>query len=647
MALTKVTGQVINSTTNLSVGVATVGGGTSTGDLYVVGVSTLVGDLSLSGNVSIGGTLTYEDVTNVDSVGLITARKGISVSGGDVKVGSALTISQDGNLYTTGIATIYNGFSGGAASNVDSAIVLDNDSHSYVQFRTPANKEQGLLFGDDADNDAGAITYVHSTNHIGFRVNASERARIDSSGNVNLGAAAANTAIQASGPFSGATPKLEIKLGSSSNSYTRLINIANPGAQTGSESLGRVGIKLSLGSEASSGETNKSGIIYAESTSTYNNGTALCFATNGSERFRVDSSGRVGISTLNPQVLLDIVDTPVANSDRNGDDKLTIEHAGTTNINLISAANNSCFLLFSDDTRAQGYVKYDHNLDDLCLSATDDTWFRNNGTERLRIASNGNVSIGNNPTVAADTIFHVEKTSGECNVYFEGDTSTLGARLILKNNNTAAGAMNAITFADAGGQSTCGIDAYNYDQTNNRGYLSFTTREGAGAAPINRMTINRCPTMEVGIVTATGAFCGTVNKAYKYTQPSPGNQNIPYDTWSTISTSYGWALPSAGTYKLTSGNRVRLWEVAGYIQTRLWDNTDSNAIADTLRMMFEQGNNSAPMGRYNVQINLVWVITIPTARTVYQQYNTNNNSTYSSIQDDVNGRNYYLWERIG
>ena len=33
--------------------------------------------LTVSGNLSIGGTLTYEDVTNVDSVGLITARKGI------------------------------------------------------------------------------------------------------------------------------------------------------------------------------------------------------------------------------------------------------------------------------------------------------------------------------------------------------------------------------------------------------------------------------------------------------------------------------------------------------------------------------------------------------------------------------------------
>ena len=36
---------------------------------------------TFSGDVSIGGTLTYEDVTNIDSVGLITARSGIEVSG--------------------------------------------------------------------------------------------------------------------------------------------------------------------------------------------------------------------------------------------------------------------------------------------------------------------------------------------------------------------------------------------------------------------------------------------------------------------------------------------------------------------------------------------------------------------------------------
>ena len=47
-----------------------------------------------SGDVSIGGTLTYEDVTNIDAVGLITARNGIKVDDRFwcVKVGSGATI---------------------------------------------------------------------------------------------------------------------------------------------------------------------------------------------------------------------------------------------------------------------------------------------------------------------------------------------------------------------------------------------------------------------------------------------------------------------------------------------------------------------------------------------------------------------------
>ena len=49
-----------------------------------VAISTNVsigGTLTVTGNVSVGGTLTYEDVTNIDSVGLITARNGLIVTG--------------------------------------------------------------------------------------------------------------------------------------------------------------------------------------------------------------------------------------------------------------------------------------------------------------------------------------------------------------------------------------------------------------------------------------------------------------------------------------------------------------------------------------------------------------------------------------
>ena len=92
MALTKITGQVVDTTTDLVVGVTTVGGGVSAVDGFFSGIVTF------SNSVSVAGTLTYEDVTNVDSVGLITARNG-------VVVGSGITLSKDGDIFFTGIMT--------------------------------------------------------------------------------------------------------------------------------------------------------------------------------------------------------------------------------------------------------------------------------------------------------------------------------------------------------------------------------------------------------------------------------------------------------------------------------------------------------------------------------------------------------------
>jgi hypothetical protein len=48
-------------------------------------------DITASGNVTIGGTLTYEDVENIDSVGLVTARTGIRVLAGGAVIAGATT----------------------------------------------------------------------------------------------------------------------------------------------------------------------------------------------------------------------------------------------------------------------------------------------------------------------------------------------------------------------------------------------------------------------------------------------------------------------------------------------------------------------------------------------------------------------------
>ena len=60
----------------------------------------ITGDITTPGDIGIGGTLTYEDVANVDSIGIVTARSGINVTGGNINVSSgsvtATSFSGDG-----------------------------------------------------------------------------------------------------------------------------------------------------------------------------------------------------------------------------------------------------------------------------------------------------------------------------------------------------------------------------------------------------------------------------------------------------------------------------------------------------------------------------------------------------------------------
>ena len=53
----------------------------STGVTAADGVFT--GNVSVTGNLNVSGVLTYDDVTNIDSVGIITARSGIHITGTD------------------------------------------------------------------------------------------------------------------------------------------------------------------------------------------------------------------------------------------------------------------------------------------------------------------------------------------------------------------------------------------------------------------------------------------------------------------------------------------------------------------------------------------------------------------------------------
>ena len=74
---------------------------TGTAATFTGGVS--VNELTSTGNVTIGGTLTYEDVTNIDSVGLVTARTGVRITAGGLVVTAGVStfesnISANGHI---------------------------------------------------------------------------------------------------------------------------------------------------------------------------------------------------------------------------------------------------------------------------------------------------------------------------------------------------------------------------------------------------------------------------------------------------------------------------------------------------------------------------------------------------------------------
>ena len=310
--------------------------------LSVGGTVNFVSDVSIGGTVSIAGTLTYEDVTNVDAVGLITARDGIVVGGG-------ITLSADGDGFYTGVVTATS-FSGSGAlltgvastenirtntnatflqninvsgSTTTVSVTVNGTSEypvkisksdstaAYLQFinsTTGSSTTDGFRVGMDSNEDG--LLSLRESGNVKFATDNTERARIEPKGNIkftnNLNVVGTVTATSYAGDGSSLTG-IEVGVSTASaqvSGITTVVDISKDDIRL--DCTGLVTIDTKGGEEGQSKTLRivNSGISTVSFSSYFKfpSGSAPIIPTSSGAisliSFTVHTQGRVGVASV-------------------------------------------------------------------------------------------------------------------------------------------------------------------------------------------------------------------------------------------------------------------------------------------------------------------------------------------------------------
>jgi len=265
--------------------------------------------LEVLNNATVGGVLTYEDVTNVDSIGIVTARAG-------VLVGSGITLSKDGDIFATGVTTATKfvgdgseltgvastdnirtntnatflqniNVSGLTTTGIISAFTNTNgttdlltlhadadgtnDGMASIKFVGNAGNHSAFIKGGHMTNGDTILTFHTDDYSSGF--NPEERVRINHVGKVGIGTTGSDYALSIREADNNNKFLMLQK-----NSGQELLQIREDGSN-----------HIIIDGSHASGE--------------------LHLYTAGSERLRISTDGKVGINTITPNSKLHILAT--------------------------------------------------------------------------------------------------------------------------------------------------------------------------------------------------------------------------------------------------------------------------------------------------------------------------------------------------
>ena len=438
------------------------------------------GDIVTPGTLSIGGTITYEDVTNVDSVGLVTAAQGVRINGGGLSVIGITT-----GISLSGVLTATNDV------GIGDSIFHIGDSDTSIRF--PA-----------------ADTVAVSTG-------SSERLRIDSTGRIQIGIAAnfgldyVNLLAQDGGGIAIAPNNV-----GNATSGTILGSLSFQGYLTGAAYDSAEARISAIAAANHTGSAAATDMVFYTKPSSTGPGSAP------TERLRITSAGNVlaghtgtygsGKSQIfnTSQYLLDL---SAWSADANGPtvDFYKSRNATIGSSTVVQSGDVIGRLRFLGNDGANSRTAAQITTEVDTTPGTNDMPGRlvfattadggSSSTERMRIDSSGRVMIGN---TAAASLFTVAN-----NLVVGSGSGSEGMTIYSDSTNDGY-----ICFADGTGDPAYRIGQIIYSHQSNM--MQFRTNGNT-----NRLVINSSGNSQfVGIVTAT---------QFIPTEYQVGNRNILYN----------------------------------------------------------------------------------------------------------------------
>ena len=385
------------------------------------------------GEVSIGGTLTYQDVTNVDSVGIITARSTIDAQG-DVSIADKIIHTGDTNtaIRFPAVDTISFETSGSERLRIESGGTLfskspsdatpnfkfisdDTNWHGYLNQTVHgatistilscggtwtvdgttynATKDYNGSFGTAAlivhnqyNNTAtgGELVFVTKANGSTTTDGAvSERFRITSDGKIGIGGATSPEELLDLGNDLQVNLKVggRAYLGQGYSTAATILGHSVKAKTTGTVSGGMEVTETNSGGGAPAAIRMQNGRFEFHTAASGTSG-----ATFDNEKLRIDSSGHVMIGTTTEGFAT-------------YGDQFTIANSGHCGMTIRSGTSNYGTIYFSDGDdgsadEVRGFIDYNHSNNQLQIGT--------NAATRLRIDSSGNVTKPNSFHILVD-----------------------------------------------------------------------------------------------------------------------------------------------------------------------------------------------------------------------------------------------------